>query len=368
MRISHALITVMAMVLLPPDVRAQDTRQRTLLDDAETLIGAGELSEARVTLERWRRQNPNAPRIDQEQQARYHLLSARLTTDADSAEEAYLTVAVEYASTRYAPHALLRLAQARHARGDSPRAINYLQRLLNDYPSTDQRAWATIWLARVQPAGAGNTALLCAALRGVNPGTNPEVIEHLKNETTRACGAPAVVAKAPAPQPSRPQPRPTPKPDTAARKQDVRVATSDTATRKQDVRAVKADTTRKPSPTTPTDTTARRPITPAPTTTPPPITAPTPTNTPAPVNAGRVSIQVGAFREYTGADEVRTQLLRRGFADVRLVRVPGNNLIRVRVGRFINRAAAESTLARLAAADISAVLVTDADVEQPVRN
>src|SRR5688500_15359202 len=126
MRTRNALLIVGAIVLLPAAGRAQEQRQRTLLDEAETLLGAGELPEARVLLERWRRQNPTAPRSEPEQQARYHLLSARLTTSADSAEEAYLTVAVNYSSSRYAPHALLRLAQARHARGDSQQAITYL--------------------------------------------------------------------------------------------------------------------------------------------------------------------------------------------------------------------------------------------------
>ena len=78
-------------------------------------------------------------------------------------------------------------------------------------------------------------------------------------------------------------------------------------------------------------------------------------------------MQVGAFRDIEGARDVRAQLESAGFSEVRLVRVAGNNLIRVRIGRFVNRAAAANLLARLAARDVSAVLVTDADKEELVR-
>ena len=78
-------------------------------------------------------------------------------------------------------------------------------------------------------------------------------------------------------------------------------------------------------------------------------------------------MQVGAFRDLEGARDVQAQLESAGFTDVRMVRVAGNNLIRVRIGRFVNRAGAADLLARLAARDISAVLVTDADKEEIVR-
>jgi DedD protein len=88
----------------------------------------------------------------------------------------------------------------------------------------------------------------------------------------------------------------------------------------------------------------------------------------APASTGRLTIQAGAFRELSGAQSVKQQLERAGFTDIRLVRVPGNQLIRVRIGRFADRAAAAQTLARLASADISAVLVSDAHTETPVKN
>ena len=322
MRINRLLLLVFAGLVFPAPLRAQQPQVRGLIEQAESQLGAGVLDSARTLLQEWRRSNPNAARSNQEQQARYHLLSARLLTNADSAEDQYLTVAVNFPTSKSAPEALLRLAQARHARGDSQQAATYLQRLLADYPAADQRPMAAVWLARVQP----RSAEMCSMLRGVQPGTNPETIETLKNEITRVCNSPP-------PKIAVEKPVETPKPV-----------------------VVKADTTRvsTPAPTS-------KPTT-APSPTPPPATAPAP----APASVGRVAIQVGAFRELTGARGVMIELQRAGFSDVRLVRVPGNNLIRVRIGRFENRAAASATLARLAANDISAVLVTDADTETRV--
>ena len=95
--------------------------------------------------------------------------------------------------------------------------------------------------------------------------------------------------------------------------------------------------------------------------------AATPTATASAEPVARLAVQIGAFRDVNGARRVQEQLQRAGFADARLVRVPGNELVRVRVGKFANRSAAASVLARLAAGDFSAVLVTDATEEQPVR-
>jgi cell division protein FtsN len=81
-----------------------------------------------------------------------------------------------------------------------------------------------------------------------------------------------------------------------------------------------------------------------------------------------VAIQIGAYRELSGARAAQTELERAGFSDIRLVRVPGNTLIRVRIGKYSNRAAASAMLARLGAAKISAVLVNDANSETVVRN
>jgi cell division septation protein DedD len=307
MRIEH--VALGAMLALNPSIAHA---QLGLLDHAEARITGGEFSDARGLLDRWRRQNPGASRTDQEQMARYLLLSGRVTTNADSAEYNYLTVAVDYPTARVAPEALLRLAQARYTRGDTTQAVSYLERLIADYPSSEHRPIGAFWLARVKAKGP--SAAVCETMRNIGPGTNPETIEYFKKEQTRVCGG--AVANVKPPSPARPAPgriTPAPKADTALTPKSI----------------VASEKTTSP---------------------------------------GRVSIQVGAFREFSGARGVQRQLENAGFTDVRLVRVPGNQLIRVRIGKFENRAAAAATLSRLASANYSAVLVTDANSETRVTN
>ncbi len=293
------LVIAVVIAMLPAPLFAQ----RGLLDHAEERITGGRFTEARGLLQRWRRENPTAARTAQEQQARYHLLAARITTNADTAEYNYLTVAVDFPTSRVAPEALLRLAQARYTRGDTTQATSYLQRLLSDYPESEYRPIGAVWLSRLKAKG--QDAAVCEVLRNVSPGTNPETIGYFKSEQKRVCGAAAAAAR---PTPQRP-----------------RVESS--------AAAPKADSAPSPK-----------------------------------VAAGRVGIQIGAFRELKGAHGVQRQLEDAGFRDVRLVRVPGNQLIRVRIGKYENRAAAASMLARLANANFSAVLVTDANIETRVTN
>jgi cell division septation protein DedD len=320
MRISAALLLGGALLL--PDT---SWAQRTLLDEAESLITAGVFPEARGLLTRWRREHPTAARDNAEMQARYHVLSARVNTDAQHAEDNYLTVAVNYPTTRVAPEALLRLGQARHARGDSQHAAAYLERIMTDYPESELRALAAIWLARVQ-GGTASKRELCDRLRPVDPGSNPETIQHLKIEQIRACGSAQplkAATRSSAPRTVRTDTaRPPLEPDTAIRE----TVKTDTAPRKAEP-AVTAAQSKTP-----------------------------------------IAIQIGAFRELSRARAAMAELERAGFTDIRLVRVPGNTLIRVRIGKFNNRAAASAMLARLGDANISAVLVTDTNSETAVRN
>lgn len=316
--------------------------QRSLLDQAETRVANAELDAARALLHRWRAAHPGA---ESEEVARYYLLTARLTSSADSAEDNYLTIAVTYPTARVAPEALLRLAQARLARGDSAQAIQYLERLHSDYPNSDQRTLGAVWLVRARSRTAAK-AELCSLLRSVEPGTNPETVQYLKAELTRFCGSAAAAARTPARPPRAIRDTTTPTPPRVAR---------DTSTRAQP--RVARDTVARAQPRVAPDTSSRaRPRAQPPRT---PVAAPT--------AAGRVTIQVGAFRELSGAQSVKRQLERAGFTDIRLVRVPGNQLLRVRIGKFADRPAAAAVLAALARADISAVLVSDAHTETPVK-
>jgi cell division septation protein DedD len=329
----------LALVVLPTVLTAQDA-PRPPLDEAEWHLARGEFPEARAIVQRWRRTNPSS-RAEQDEQAHYYLLRGRLTTNADSAEDHYLTVAVNHPTSRYAAEALLRLGQARNARRDTSEAVTYLRRVITDYPPSDHRTMAAVWLVRIESARAGERALMCDLLRTMPKGTNPEVIANLKLETDRVCVGRTVAqsAAAAARQPTQP----APKPQTPVRA-PPRVTRTDTTrtTPRTEIEVSEAPDTARPSTPTTTEPTA------------------------TPVAGGRVSVQVGAFRDLDRARDVQAQLESAGFSEVRLVRVAGNNLIRVRIGRFTNRAGAEPVLARLAAADMSAVLVTDADKETVV--
>ncbi|HET9439070.1 MAG TPA: SPOR domain-containing protein [Longimicrobiales bacterium] len=333
----EGLVWLLAVALMLP---ATAWAQRGFLEQAEEKIASSAFGDARLLLQRWQRENPNAARVDQEQQARYHALRARIITNADSAEDNYLTVALNYPTSKVAPEALLRLAQARALRQDTAQAIAYLERLLADYPNSEYRPLAAVWLARTKSPTGGN-AEICELMRGMKPSTNPETITHVKAEQTRICAkTPVVAGKQPAktttsvkpPAPTKTAAVKSPAPKDTAREPDPRASAA--AARRDSARVVPK--------------------------------APTTTDGPS---AGRiVAIQLGAFRELSGARSMRLQLERAGFDDVRLVRVPGNTLIRVRIGKYANRSAAAAMLARLAEKNFSAVLVTDAANESSLQN
>lgn len=85
-------------------------------------------------------------------------------------------------------------------------------------------------------------------------------------------------------------------------------------------------------------------------------------------NPKRFAVQVAAFREGSNAHAVARQIERAGFTDVRLVTVPDNPLLRVRVGKFETATAANALVKQLKAKGFSAVTVADVAREQPIRN
>lgn len=329
------LVPLLALALMLP---ATAWAQRGYLDQAEEKIASSAFGDARLLLQRWQRENPNAARVDQEQQARYHALQARIITNADSAEDNYLTVALNYPTSKVAPEALLRLAQARALRKDSAQAIAYLERLLADYPNSEYRPLGAVWLARTKSPTGGN-AEICELLRGMKPSTNPETITHVKAEQTRICAKTPALASKPPVQTRTAAKSPTPT-KTAAVKSPPQKDTARVPEARAPAPVVRRDSARS-------------------------VAAPTAT---ADAPTGRIlAIQLGAFRELSGAKSMKLQVERAGFDDVRLVRVPGNTLIRVRIGKYANRSAAAAMLSRLAEKDFSAVLVTDAAKESSVQ-
>ncbi len=85
----------------------------------------------------------------------------------------------------------------------------------------------------------------------------------------------------------------------------------------------------------------------------------------APVESGGYAVQLGAFSDATGARRVADRAEAVGFS-VRMVRVPGSELVRVRVGRFENQEDALELMRRVKAGGFEVVLVTDAAQEDPI--
>lgn len=81
---------------------------------------------------------------------------------------------------------------------------------------------------------------------------------------------------------------------------------------------------------------------------------------------GDFAVQLGAFRELENARALADKLQGAGF-EPRIVRLPGDDLARVRAGRFQVRDGADELRRTLQAAGFEATIVTDARVEERVR-
>jgi cell division septation protein DedD len=175
---TRAAATVIAVIalMLPAASRAQ----KPTLDRVDSLVAAGQVEEARTTLEAWKKDN--------ERTARSTFTTARLATRAQDAEDAYLDVSLSYSGSTYAAEALLRLGQARGAAGDATQATVYLQRLIADYPGSAHRSTAEEWLARMQPSAASTPV---ATPKPASPKPQPP-----------APRPPATATPAPAPAPA----------------------------------------------------------------------------------------------------------------------------------------------------------------------
>lgn len=129
-----------------------------------------------------------------------------------------------------------------------------------------------------------------------------------------------------------------------------------------------------PSPPAAADTVPEREVTPIETVPPPadpdPEPAPEriPPGPPVPgaATAGSFAVQIGAFRNPVGAGGLVDELITAGF-DARLVQVPINDLLRVRIGRFATLEEAQAELQRVRAGGYDGAVVNDARRETQVR-
>jgi cell division protein FtsN len=123
--------------------------QSPVLQRVEDLARTGRAEEARVELLEWwsgARDNSSARDL---QLGLW--LRGRLTVDPAQAELDFQRLVVLYPSSPYAPQALLRLAQSRHAQGDGATANRHVATLVRDYPSSQSRTDGEAWLRGAGP-------------------------------------------------------------------------------------------------------------------------------------------------------------------------------------------------------------------------
>lgn len=321
------MLGLAALLALP----AVGVAQTPSLDRVETLIAEAAYADARATLAAWwdTRESASVPGAER---ARALMLRARLADDHAAAERDYLSIVLGYPTSSHTPLALLRLGQGLLAAGEPARAAGYLQRLVADYPGRQERTVGLLWLARAQTANRQDAAACATARLALNDTDDVDLRAMLQAEESVACAAAGarVAASTSAAPPTQDPPRPRPA--------DERPRT--------------------PPPAPPPAPAAQRPEV-------APPTAPTEqraTDAP-PAVAGRFTAQTGAFRQQATLDEMVARLRRAGY-EPRAVRVPANDLLRVRVGNFTSREEAARLVARLRADGFDALVASDADRER----
>lgn len=140
-------LLLVALLSVPPVT--MPAQEPPTLDRVEELARQGRAAEARDVLTAWwSSAGEKASRRDTQ---RGLWLRAILTTDAARAELDFQRLVVEFPGGLFADQALLRLAQAAYAGGDSATAAAYVGRLVQEYPGTTARRDAEAWLATAGP-------------------------------------------------------------------------------------------------------------------------------------------------------------------------------------------------------------------------
>lgn len=180
-----------ALLAAPSTGAAQDAPD---LDRVEAAADSGRADSARAMLDRWFEARGGEAGREAEGRARF--LRARLTSDADSAADLYLRVAMDDAAG-VGDRAWLRLAQLRVAGGEPERAIRVLDRLRSDYPATDLTAESWLWTGHARRA-AGRADGACAAWRRAAEaaGSPDGELGRRARDALSACGADGSAAAA----------------------------------------------------------------------------------------------------------------------------------------------------------------------------
>ncbi|TVP73926.1 MAG: hypothetical protein EA352_11505 [Gemmatimonadales bacterium] len=298
------------------------------LEEVEAAMDSADWALARTLLEEWwdeaeARTSGRPPRA-----AREHALwlRARLSPDPQQAEMDYRRLVVEFPGGRFSDQALLRLAQHAEARQDPEDARRYLEILIRDYSGSPHRVEARDRMARLPAPG--------------------EDDREIRGEDVEAPSLP-VMGEDPPPLPDPdtiPDPDPLPDPDTI------------------------------PDPVVDPDTIPDPVVDPD--TLPDPVVDPDTVDADT-ADAGRAleeweaeelsgawTIQLGAFSSESRAGALAAEARQAGL-DVRVVRVEGSMLHRVRWSAFESEGEARSALEHLREAGFEALVSSDREREEP---
>lgn len=184
------------LLLFPVSAHAQ---QRDLAA-IDSLIAAEEFAAARTGIAAWWKEHAARAANDPALRARALFLRARLETDPALARDDYLAIALGAPTAPEASAALLYLAQGYIATGEHQRGIAYLERLMRDYPYSQHRENARLWLVRaLRSVGRADAACSLARERG-GALQDPELEVLIAAEENDACsGAPPAPAVQPSP-------------------------------------------------------------------------------------------------------------------------------------------------------------------------
>lgn len=144
MREVRTLVLVAVAVLMvfatPGTVRAQGTGS---LDQVDSLMAEGRIIQGREVLETWL--DSRLASASREDRQRGIWLRGRLTVDPSMAEMDFRRLVLEYPGGPYSADALFRLGLLAELRGEGTEALDLLERLIRDYPSSplveDAESW-----------------------------------------------------------------------------------------------------------------------------------------------------------------------------------------------------------------------------------
>ena len=275
---------------------------------------------------------------------------ASLATNADSAEDDYRRITVEYATSPRASDALLRLAQLELARGDRPQAADHLARLTREQlPGqsgvTYARTELQVGLAYFDLQDLAHACAALAGARNATPATDVELRNRIDYNIQRCPRAPLEPATAA----SSASMSPPPAAASAAARDSARRSADRLARSKSDSAAshkTPPATTKRPkangaAPAAASPAAPRAATPPVPAATPPATPPATPAASPSAARrpGALFTVQVAAYPARAAAESLAAHLRDRGYE----ARVFGTAApFRVRVGRYATEAAADA--------------------------